>query len=138
MSPLARLSERKIMTVIPAVAAGWLDLMERVSAQDRGSIFGELAGHRSDSVRCWAAYMIGLDERLCLEDKLAGIRPFAADFHFGVREIAWMAVRESIAHELQEAISLLCKWVHDADANIRRFAIESTRPRGVWAKHIGA
>ncbi|WP_374017952.1 hypothetical protein ABU162_28370 [Paenibacillus thiaminolyticus] len=60
MSPLARLSERKIMTVIPAVAAGWLDLMDRVSAQDSGSIFGELAGHRSDSVRCWAAYVIGL------------------------------------------------------------------------------
>lgn len=82
--------------------------------------------------------MIGLDERLCLEDKLAGIRPFAADYHFGVREIAWMAVRETIAHELQEAISLLREWVQDADANIRRFAIESTRPRGVWAKQIGA
>ncbi|WP_240927498.1 DNA alkylation repair protein [Paenibacillus thiaminolyticus] len=136
MSPLARLSERKMMTVIPAVAAGWLDLMERVSVQDRAGIFGELAGHRSDSVRCWAAYVIGLDERLGLEDKLAGIRPFAADSHFGVREIAWMAVRESIAHELQEAIGLLREWVRDADANLRRFAVESTRPRGVWAKHI--
>ncbi|RJG17829.1 hypothetical protein DQX05_27215 [Paenibacillus thiaminolyticus] len=72
-----------MMTVIPAVAAGWLDLMERVSARDRGSIFGELAGHRSDSVRCWAAYVIGLDAWLCLKDKLAGIRPFAADSHFG-------------------------------------------------------
>ncbi|CAH8771052.1 DNA alkylation repair protein [Paenibacillus dendritiformis] len=138
MSPLARLGERKMMTVIPAVAAGWLDLMERVSAQDRARIFGELAGHRSDSVRCWAAYVIGLDQRLRLEDKLAGIRPFAADSHFGVREIAWMAVREPIARELQAAIGLLGDWAQDADANVRRFAIEATRPRGVWAKHIAA
>lgn len=137
-SPLARLGDRKIMRVIPAVAAGWLELMERVSAEDREGIFAELAGHRSDSVRCWAAYVIGLDEGLRLEDKLTGIRPFAADSHFGVREIAWMAVRESIAGELPAAIGLLGDWARDGDANIRRFAMEATRPRGVWAKHIAA
>lgn len=67
---------------------------------------------------------------------MAGIRPFAADSHFGVREIAWMAVRESISLQLLEGLALLDSWVRDEDANIRRFAIELTRPQGVWARHI--
>ncbi|MET3210269.1 UNVERIFIED_CONTAM: 3-methyladenine DNA glycosylase AlkC [Paenibacillus sp. PvR008] len=53
-----------------------------------------------------------------------------------MREIAWMAVRGPVAMQLPESLMLLNDWVRDQDANIRRFAIELTRPQGVWAKHI--
>ncbi|OPA81504.1 DNA alkylation repair protein [Paenibacillus selenitireducens] len=129
-------NETKIMKIIPAIAREWLGLFDRMSPQESTQIFDSLAVHHSDSVRCWAAYVIGLDERLSIEAKLTGIRPFAADAHFGVREISWMALRESISKELEKSIALMTDWVHDQDTNIRRFAIESTRPQGVWAKHI--
>ncbi|KQO17901.1 hypothetical protein ASF12_04390 [Paenibacillus sp. Leaf72] len=69
---------------------------------------------------------------------MAGIRPYAADPHFGVREIAWMAVREPIIRELSAALACFKGWVTDADPHIRRLDIEATRPVGVWAKHIAA
>lgn len=128
--------ETKIMKIIPAIAVEWLGLFAQMPEQDSSRIFHSLASHLSDSVRCWAAYIIGLDQRLSLEERLAAIRPFAADTHFGVREIAWMAVREPIMRDLERALALLAVWVMDPDANIRRFAVESIRPIGVWAKHI--
>lgn len=130
------LNEMKIMKIIPAIASEWLNLMDRKSEEECSRIYDALATHLSDSVRCWAAYIIGLDQRLSLEKKLTCIRPFAADSHFGVREIAWMALRESISKELIKSLDLLNDWVRDKDANIRRFANESIRPQGVWAKHI--
>ncbi|WP_193394483.1 DNA alkylation repair protein [Paenibacillus elgii] len=136
LSGLERLNQKKIMSIIPAIARKWLSLLDHVPEKEGFRIFHALADHRSDSVRCWAAYMIGLDERLTVMQKLTGIRPFAADSHFGVREMAWMAVRESISNELLQAIDILHEWVRDEDSNIRRFAVESLRPQGVWAKHL--
>jgi 3-methyladenine DNA glycosylase AlkC len=133
---LAQMNEQRIMKIIPTIAANWLTLLERMEEKERVRHFCFLAEHRSDSVRCWAAYMIGLDSRLSLIEKLDRIRPFAADPHFGVREIAWMAVRQPITDGLSEALAFLIEWVVDPDSLIRRFAIESTRPRGVWSKHI--
>jgi len=75
---------------------------------------------------------------LALPDKLASTRRFAADPHFGVREIAWMAVRDEIAGAVDEAVALLEPWARHADANLRRFASEATRPRGVWCAQIEA
>lgn len=124
-----------IMKIIPTIALEWLHLLRQQSKDDRNELFEHLAVHRSDSVRCWAAYIVGLDET-ALEDKLDRIRRFAADPHFGVREIAWMAVREPVAARLEAAIHLLEDWVQEPDANVRRFAVELTRPRGVWARHI--
>ncbi len=66
------------------------------------------------------------------------MRRFAADPHFGVREIAWMAVRDAVIGSLDESLALLQPWVSDADPNIRRFASELTRPRGVWCAQIEA
>ncbi|WP_431091257.1 DNA alkylation repair protein [Paenibacillus sp. 8b26] len=136
LSELDHLKEKKIMKIIPAIAQAWLNLFEQQTHQERTRMFDVMASHLSDSIRCWAAYIVGIDPRLSIKQKLAGIRPFAADPHFGVREIAWMAVREPISKQLVDALDLLNEWVRDQDANIRRFAIESTRPQGVWAKHI--
>lgn len=95
-----------------------------------------LAAHPSDLARQWAAMQIGLDSTLMLEMRLEKIRRFAADTHFGVREIAWLAVRDAVAAEVEVALALLRPWVHETDANLRRFASELTRPRGVWCVHL--
>jgi 3-methyladenine DNA glycosylase AlkC len=99
-------------------------------------LFNYLASHHSDSVRCWAVYMVGLDKSLDIHSKFIAIRPFAADCHFGVRELAWMAIRNDIDENLSESIKILVEWTGCDDENIRRFATEATRPRGVWCKHI--
>ncbi len=97
-----------------------------------------LQRHRSDVVRTWGCHLIGLRTALTLAEKLNLIRPFAADPNMGVRECAWMAVREDVATQLSEAIRLLTPFVREADPNLRRFATEATRPRGVWCRHIHA
>jgi 3-methyladenine DNA glycosylase AlkC len=55
-----------------------------------------------------------------------------------VRECAWAAFRPSLARELPRGLAELAPWVVDQDENIRRCAIEGTRPRGVWTKSIPA
>lgn len=100
------------------------------------STFGKLAGHRSDIVRSWAAFAAVASGDGPISDHVAAIRPFAADRHFGVREVAWMALRPHIERQLAEAVELLSGWSHESDANLRRFASEATRPRGVWCSHI--
>jgi 3-methyladenine DNA glycosylase AlkC len=47
-------------------------------------------------------------------------------------------VRDAVIGSLDEAVMLLQPWVLDADPNIRRFASELTRPRGVWCAQIEA
>ncbi|OLL27415.1 hypothetical protein BTH42_32970 [Burkholderia sp. SRS-W-2-2016] len=97
-----------------------------------------LSSHPSDTVRSWTAFALTrADPTFSLRDRLAAVRPFAADTHFGVREWAWIAVRPYIAAELVPAVTLLQGWTDSPDPNIRRFAVESTRPRGVWCEHIG-
>lgn len=104
---------------------------------DRDAVAQALATHASDVARSWAAQWV-LFSGLPLGEKLHAVRRFAADGHFGVREIAWMAVRDEVAGAVDEAIALLRPWVTDPDENIRRFASESTRPRGVWCAQIEA
>jgi 3-methyladenine DNA glycosylase AlkC len=94
--------------------------------------------HSSDTVRGWGAYCIAVDPSLSLEKAIDRIRPLADDSHFGVREWAWLAVRPLVAQDIKKSINLLMPWTIDRSENIRRFAIEVTRPRGVWSKHIAA
>jgi 3-methyladenine DNA glycosylase AlkC len=106
------------------------------SSVEQERIMRMLMHHPSDTVRCWAAYMIGSDESRTLTDRLGAIYQLADDSHFGVREVAWLAVRPAIAAELEASIGILTGWSYNKSENIRRFASESTRPRGVWCAHI--
>lgn len=106
------------------------------SHRSRATITERLANHRSDLVRSWACYMIWADESLPLTKRLTATRPYAADPHFGVREAAWSSVRPFLAADLERGLKLLKPWVRDEDANVRRFAVELTRPRGVWCAHL--
>jgi len=95
-----------------------------------------LGSHRSDIVRGWGAYLIALDAKLLLADKIDAMRPFADDPHFGVREWAWLALRPVIVAEPETAITALAPLTAEPSGYLRRFASEAIRPRGVWAAHI--
>jgi 3-methyladenine DNA glycosylase AlkC len=101
----------------------------------RDSVAHALAVHPSDIARSWAAQWVAYSG-LPLPAKLEAVRRFAADAHFGVREMAWMAVRDEVVRDPEAAIHLLRPWATDADANVRRFASEATRPVGVWCPPV--
>ncbi|MBD1929965.1 DNA alkylation repair protein [Trichocoleus sp. FACHB-90] len=107
-------------------------LLEHLGAEG----FQRLASHPSDTVRGWAAYMVATIPDMTLIQRLDMIRPLAADNHFGVREWAWLALRSHIATQIRDAIRVMTVWLGESSPNLRRFAIESTRPRGVWCCHI--
>jgi 3-methyladenine DNA glycosylase AlkC len=100
--------------------------------------FDRAVSHTSDTVRGWAVYALAADKSLSISRKISTAEPSADDRHFGVREWAQLALRPDIAKNLNESISLLIPWTTHPSENIRRFAIEATRPRGVWTHHIPA
>ncbi len=102
----------------------------------RSEIHERMAGHKSDMVRAWAAFMLSADGSLSLSDRLNATRRFAADGSVGVRECAWDSFRHFVVADLDQGFKLLHPWVHDPDPNVRRCAIEATRPRGVWTSHV--
>lgn len=115
------------------VARALYDLTE--PRPDRDAVAHALASHPSDIARSWAAQWIAFAS-MPLQQKLASVFRFAADPHFGVREMGWMAVRDEIAGDVDTAVQLLQAWAAHPDPNIRRFASEATRPRGVWCAQI--
>ncbi|MCF3108254.1 DNA alkylation repair protein [Niabella sp. CC-SYL272] len=133
MNAIGQLKRQTVNTINETIGSGLLTLIIKNKDHELRQL---LSAHPADMVRCWAAYMIGNDPGPDTGQLLHQIRPFAADGHFGVREIAWMAVRPGITNNLKESIKILSEWVRDNDANVRRFASEATRPRGVWCAHI--
>lgn len=127
------LKKQTINTINEAIGLG---LLHQIEANNDSELFTIISHHTSDMVRCWATYIIGLNENLSISEKLNQIKPFAANAHFGVREIAWLALRKSINENLLESIEIFKNWVVHEDENIRRYASEATRPRGVWCAHI--
>ena len=101
-------------------------------------LFKQISTHLSDSVRCYACYLLALHTDISLEDKLHRLKPLVADSHFGVREIIWMALRPEMSNNLDFSISFLSYWAENEEENIRRFCTEALRPRGVWCSHIEA
>jgi 3-methyladenine DNA glycosylase AlkC len=114
--------------------AGWM--VGRHGAFDDREALQQLIAHPADTVRGFACFAIALHPKLGFADKFMAMRSLAADRHFGVREWAWLALRPVVVAAPFEAIAQLHGWVSEPDANLRRFAVEITRPRGVWAKHI--
>lgn len=109
------------------------EVCRSIIGPDAASVLGR---HPSDTVRGWAAFAIGSDGDLDLADTLDAVRPLADDHHFAVREWAWLGVREAIVARPAEAIERLAVWAGEPSENLRRFASEVTRPRGVWSRHI--
>jgi 3-methyladenine DNA glycosylase AlkC len=157
---LARLAENALPEIVGAAGAERVAAASRLSAaakhgiaertrvagaalgaelgagRERARRVSALRAHASDTVRGWCAFAVAAGDGLALGERLARVRPFAADPHFGVRELAWMAVRPALAAEIERAVVLLAPWCAERDAGLRRFASEATRPRGVWCAHI--
>lgn len=127
------LPKQTVNTINEAIGTG---LFEKSLINNDTELFAIISTHRSDLVRCWASYGVAKNPSLNIIQKLDQIKPFAADRHFGVREICWLAVRSSISQNLKESIEILKEWTKSDDENVRRFASEATRPRGVWCPHI--
>lgn len=123
-------------------AAGELGILARMRAIGAAlrahlgaAACAELTRHPSDTVRGWAWFALAAEPG-SPHELVALILPAADDPHFGVREWAWMAVRDRLAVELEESIAVLAELTTDPSERIRRFASEALRPRGVWAKRI--
>lgn len=100
--------------------------------------YERLVEHPSDTVRGWAAHLLakaGEAGELDLALQLALVRPLADDRNAMVRESAWLALRPAFLEDMERAIALLAPWAHEDAANLRRYASEATRPRGVWCRH---
>ncbi|SFN88973.1 3-methyladenine DNA glycosylase AlkC [Paenimyroides ummariense] len=133
LNKIDQLKKQTVNTINEAIGT---ELLQLVNQNNDNEFLYLLSYHTSDLVRCWATYIIGKNEALSITETLNKIQPFAADKHFGVREISWMSARNKIASDIEKSIAVLSKWVSNDDENIRRFSTEATRPRGVWCEHI--
>lgn len=134
---LTKINGLKKQTVNTINEAIGTELYRQADQNNDNEFLTIISNHNADLVRCWATYTIGKNENLNIAETLEQIQPFAADKHFGVREICWLAVRPKMAENITESLEILSKWTKNQDENIRRFTTESTRPRGVWCEHIG-
>ena len=133
LEKIEQIKKQTVNTITQAIGAG---LYEQINIHTDSKFLLAVSTHSSDLVRTWAAYIVGENNTLNIEQMLQQVQMFAADRHFGVREEAWCAVRNSIIKNLHESIVILSEWAKDKDENIRRFASEATRPRGVWCEQI--
>jgi len=139
---LPQASDTTIATLQAAATTGIIGRMavagKALYAQLGPKSVALLANHPTDTVRAWACYVLTQLPSLTLAERLDRVRPLADDAHFAVREYAWLALRPLLMAELEQAIALLAPWTDEPSPNLRRFASEALRPRGVWCKHIPA
>lgn len=133
LSEIELLKKQTVNTINEVIGT---ELYQQSIKNDDNEILAITSTHQSDLIRCWATYAIGKNQALEITEKLEQIQRFSADNHFGVREVSWMAVRPTIVKNLLQSINILSGWTHHENENVRRFASESTRPRGVWCEHI--
>lgn len=123
-----------------AVEEGWVGrtrLAGKILLDDLGpEILPQMFSHKSDQVRGWGASLITALDNVSLKKRLSSVRPLADDPNPGVRETAWIMLRPHVAADIDDAFDLLMPWTKSSSANIRRYACEITRPRGVWCAHI--
>ncbi len=103
---------------------------------NREEVYQQLANHPSDILRNWAAYIDAANAKLTFTQRLKRARPFATDANMGVREIAWLCVRLPAADAIVTQIEKLHPLARHKNHLLRRFAIELSRPCGVWTRHI--
>lgn len=99
------------------------------------NIYDTLKKHTSDLVRCWACWAESIHKDN-ISKLLKAMKLYAADTHFGVREVVIFASKERMIKDLDTSVEILSHWILDEDENIRRFAVEALRPVGVWTKKI--
>jgi 3-methyladenine DNA glycosylase AlkC len=125
-----------------AAGLGWIARTrmagELILAEKGLDVLPHILAHRSDQVRGWGAVMIAGEKKLTLKKRLSLVRPLADDANPGTRETVWIMLRPKIAEDLEASFALLRPWAKDKAVNIRRYAIEITRPRGVWCAHIAS
>lgn len=129
------LKKQSVNTLNETIGKG---LLKQIKYHKDEEFSNVLSRHPSDMVRCWACYLVSKNPALTFSEKLQKIRFLAANGHFGVREVSWLSLRTELIGNLAEGIEILSEWAVSEDENIRRFASESTRPRGVWCAHIEA
>jgi 3-methyladenine DNA glycosylase AlkC len=121
---------------------GWLErtrIAGRIILSEQSiKYLPRLLDHSSDQVRGWGAVMIAEEKGLSLKKRLQLVRPLADDVNPGTRETAWIMLRPAVAADLDESWDLFQTWVDHSRDNIRRYASEITRPRGVWCAHLPA
>ncbi len=101
-----------------------------------GSELEHFEHHLSDTVRGAVAYAFAATPAAALHVHIARFEKLADDPHFGVREWAWLALRPVLQADVPGSIEALVPYTQHASPNLRRFAVEALRPRGVWCKHL--
>src|SRR5690606_2209929 len=91
------------MNTIKLIGASLYEIYSGKS--DYPTILENLSTHISDSIRCYAPYLISLNNNLNIEEKFNQSILLVADKHFGVREVVWMALRPEIERNLNTAIT---------------------------------
>jgi 3-methyladenine DNA glycosylase AlkC len=135
LDAIAALKKQTVITLCEVIGN---TLQQLIIEHKDEAFFKILSTHAADMVRCWACYYVGGNKNVKIKEMLTAIQPFAMDSHFGVREMAWIAVRPTISQNLDASIKIFTKWAIHKNETVRRFAIESIRPRGVWCAHIDA
>jgi 3-methyladenine DNA glycosylase AlkC len=107
----------------------------RVLGEGLGCHVSESSLLTTDTSRGWTCFARN-SQATSLGDALDSVRDLACDPHFGVREWAWLAVRDRIVTAPESALRHLAPWITDSNEGTRRFASEATRPRGVWCTQI--